>query len=69
MIIYQAVKVLRPDLAGSIPGAPQFRDAGQIAPCQGSSKLLQRQQYHRWKQRYNESHGYPDQRAGNHHGI
>lgn len=32
VIIYQAVKVLRPDLAGSIPGAPQFRDAGQIAP-------------------------------------
>jgi|GEM_PF-440098 len=32
VIIYQAVKVLRPDLAVSVPDAHKFDDAGQIAP-------------------------------------
>lgn len=32
VIIYQAVKVLRPDLAVSVPVMPQFNDASQIAP-------------------------------------
>lgn len=32
VIIYQAVKVLRPDLTEFVPDAPRFNDADQIAP-------------------------------------